>query len=61
MAYGIDRAPVLWACVLLEITDNRQINNLDEKVEGDVKRLLLAEEAVETKATKERRFRHSGF
>lgn len=54
-----DRAPVLWACVLLEITDNRQINSLDEKGGGDVKRLLLAGEAVETKAIKERRYRQS--
>lgn len=57
VVYGTDRAPVLWACVLLEITDNRQIKRLDERREGDGKRLLFTEEAVETKARKERRCR----
>lgn len=42
VVHGIDRAPVLWACVLLEITDNRQIKRLDEKVGGGWKEAIVS-------------------
>lgn len=43
VVYGIDRSPVLWACVLLEITDNRHINDLNEKVGGGCEEAIVSQ------------------